>query len=93
VLKSGGLLVFKWSGTRPSAADVLELFSVRPLWKQSPRGLGKIAAKAGVAADQAAAVLEAAGTTTWHHFEKLPAGPSQRSSRCSQPRNWKWPVY
>ena len=42
----------KWSGVRPSAADVLELF---------PAG-------------QAAAVLEAAGTTTWHHFEKPPAG-------------------
>jgi len=66
--------VLKWSGLRPSAAEVLELFPVRPLWKQRPRDLGKIAGKAGIAVEEAAAVVEAAGTTTWHHLEKPPAG-------------------
>jgi len=51
-----------------------ELFPVRPLWKQRSRDLGKIAAKSRVTVEDVAAVLEAAGTTTWHHFEKPPAG-------------------
>ena len=62
------------SGVRPSAAEVLELFPVRPLWKQKVRDLAAIAKKAGITAEEAAAVLEAAGTATWHHFEKPQAG-------------------
>jgi len=68
--RPGGLLVLKWSGTRPSVAAVLELFPVRPLWKQKQRDLVAIAAKTGVTAEEAAAALDAAGSTTWHHFEK-----------------------
>jgi len=64
---------------------------VRPLWKQRWRDLAAIAENVGVTADQVAAVLEAAGTTTWHHFEKPPAGSEPAALPLFAAGDWNGP--